>query len=153
MTTHAIATAHHSGIQLTARLRRRWPTPLDVGATAVTLPLVLRRPATLSGTVSAWSVLLAGVIYLAWGSARGDLTSARRLAAQTTAVLVLGAAAVAAAALEQKQALYLLAAAWFGHALWDLVHHRLNAVVPRWYAETCLASDLLITAGLLFTAR
>ena len=153
MTTHLTATEHHIGIQLTASLRRRWPTALGLGATAVTLPLVLRLPATLSVTVSAWSVLLAGVIYLAWGSARGDLTSARRLAAQTAAVLVLGAAAVAAAALEQKQALYLLAAAWFGHALWDLVHHRLNAVVPRWYAETCLASDLLVTAGLLFTAR
>ena len=68
MTTHAIATAHHSGIQLTASLRRRWPTALGLGATAVTLPLVLRRPATLSGTVSAWSVLLAGVVYLTWAA-------------------------------------------------------------------------------------
>ena len=153
MTTHATAAEDQTGIQLTASLRRRWPTALGLAVTAVTLPLVLRLPAKVSVTVSAWLVLLAGVVYLAWGSARGDLTSARRLAAQTTAVLVLGAAAVAAAALEQKQALYLLAAAWFGHALWDLVHHHLNAVVPRWYAETCLASDLLITAGLLFTAR
>ncbi len=153
MTTHATATEHHSGIQLTASLRRRWPTALGLGATGVTLPLVLRLPATSSVTVSAWSVQLASVVYLTWGSAGGDLTHAARLAAQTAAVLVLGATAVAAAALDQKAAVYLLAAAWFGHAVWDLVHHRLNAVVPRWYAETCLASDLLITAGLLFTAR
>jgi GNAT superfamily N-acetyltransferase len=99
---------------LSGPLRRRWPTALGLGATGVTLPLVLSLPATLSLTIRAWSVLLAGVIYLTWGTARGELTRPRQLAAQTAAVLALGAAAVTAAALDHEQGLYLLAAAWFG---------------------------------------
>ena len=138
---------------LVAAVRRRWPTALGLAATGLVMPVVLRLPATLSVTVSAWSVLLAGVIYLTWGAARGDLARKRRLVAQTAAVLVLGAVAVVAVGLDHRAGLYLLAAGWFAHAVWDLVHHRMGAVVPRWYAETCLVADLVVTAGLLVTAR
>jgi hypothetical protein len=36
-----------------------------------------------------------------------------------------------------------------GHGVWDVFHHRANAVVWRWYAETCIVYDLLLAAAVL----
>ena len=44
---------------------------------------------------------------------------------------------------------YVLAAGWFGHGVWDLVHLRRDAVVSRSYAEWCGVLDVLIAAELL----
>ena len=47
---------------------------------------------------------------------------------------------------------YVAGAAWFGHAAWDVVHHRdlsqhhAVGVVPRGYAEFCIVLDLLVGA-------
>lgn len=139
-------------------LRRRWPTGLGLGATAAASAVMTLLPDGLVLAISAWSVLLAAVIYLVWGVTRDQLTPTagqpgrRRLTAQTTAVLAFGAAAVAALTLDRAAATYLLAGAWLCHAGWDVAHHRANAVVPRWYAETCLAADLVVAAYLIATA-
>ncbi|MGY1636936.1 DUF6010 family protein [Geodermatophilus sp. SYSU D00742] len=128
----------------------RWPTALGAVAAVPGFVLVAQLPEHPQACVSAWCVLLAAVIYLTWGTtARGDLGDRRLLTAQTTAVLGFGAVAMVAVAVDLDAAPYVLAAGWLAHAAWDVVHHRLGRVVPRWYAETCLVADLTIATALL----
>jgi hypothetical protein len=134
---------------LPAALTRRWPTAVGIVAATTSLALLAPLPERLQTSISAWCVLLAAVIYLGWGTARGDLADRRLLGAQTAAVLAFGAMAVAAVAAEPDAARYMLAAGWLAHAAWDVAHHRANRVVPRWYAETCLAADLIVASALL----
>jgi hypothetical protein len=128
---------------------RRWPAALGAVAAVNSLVLLARFPAPVQVWISAWCVLLAAVIYLTWGTARGDLGDRRLLTAQTAAVLGFGATALAAVAVDPDAARYVLAAGWLAHATWDVVHHRLGRVVPRWYAETCLVADVTLAAALL----
>lgn len=133
----------------TGALARRWPTALGVAAIAGGLALVSPLPGRMQTCVSAWCVLLAAVIYLVWGTARGDLGARRWLTAQTAGVLGFAVVAVGAAAADPAVARYVLAAGWLAHAGWDLVHHHADRVVPRWYAEFCMVCDLLIAGALL----
>ena len=130
-------------------LARRWPTALGAVAAVNSFVLVARLPEQAQAWISAWCVLLAAVIYLTWGTARGDLVNRRLLTAQTAAVLGFGAVAMTAVAVDVDAARHVLAAGWLAHATWDVVHHRIGRVVPRWYAETCLVADLTIATALL----
>ncbi|MGY1641256.1 hypothetical protein ACI782_09005 [Geodermatophilus sp. SYSU D00703] len=130
-------------------LARRWPTGVAVVATAASLTLLSPLPDRVQTWVSAWCVLLAAVVYLTWGTARGELGSRILLTGQTAAVLGFGAVAIAAVVAEPAAARHVLAAGWLAHAAWDVVHHRIGRVVPRWYAETCLVADLLLATALL----
>jgi hypothetical protein len=134
---------------LRGALARRWPTAVGAVAAVTGFVLVAQSPENAQAWISAWCVLLAAVIYLTWGTARGDLGDRRLLTAQTAAVLGFGAVAIAAAAVDLDVARYLLAAGWLAHAAWDVAHHRIGRVVPRWYAETCLVADLTIATALL----
>ena len=134
---------------LLGALARRWPAALGAVAAVASLVLVAPLPAPAQASISAWCVLLAAVIYLTGGTARGDLGDRRLLTAQTAAVLGFGAVAMAAVAVDPATARYVLAAGWLAHATWDVAHHRIGRVVPRWYAETCLAADLTIATALL----
>jgi hypothetical protein len=148
--TTAVSAAQTTGGRgLIGALTRRWPAALGVVAAVNSLVLVARFPAPAQVWVSAWCVLLAAVIYLTWGTARGDLGDRRLLTAQTAGVLGFGAVALAAVAVDPAAARYVLAAGWLAHATWDVVHHRLGRVVPGWYAETCLVADLTLAAALL----
>jgi hypothetical protein len=150
--TSTIRTAADTPSWVTRRpgpLTRRWPTGVGVGAAVASLALVSPLSAQLQIWITAWSVLLAAVVYLTWGTARGDLGDRRWLSAQTAAVLGFGAVAIAAVAADPADARYVLAAGWLAHAVWDVVHHRAGRVVPRWYAETCLVADLLLATVLL----
>jgi hypothetical protein len=137
------------GTGLPGVLARRWPTGVAFVATAASLTLLSPLPGRVQVWTSAWCVLLAAVIYLTWGTARGELADRRRLTAQTAGVLAFGAIAVTAAGVDPDAARYVLAAGWTAHAAWDAVHHRLDRVVPRWYAETCLVADLCLATVLL----
>jgi hypothetical protein len=97
----------------------------------------------------AWWLLTAAVVYLSWGTARGELGQRRWLTAQTAGTLAFGAVAIAVVAVDLSSAAYVMAAGWLTHALWDVVHHRADKVVPRWYAEACLATDLTVAASLI----
>jgi hypothetical protein len=130
-------------------LARRWPAALGAIAAVNSFVVVARLPESAQAWTSAWCVLLAAVIYLTWGTARGDLSDRRLLTAQTAAVLGFGAVALTAVAVDPAAARYVLAAGWLAHAAWDVVHHRLGRVVPRWYAETCLVADLVLAVALL----
>jgi hypothetical protein len=148
-------TATTSGAPVRARdnwsgaLARRWPTALGAIAAVNSLVLLARFPAQVHTWVSAWCLLLAAVIYLTWGAVRDEYGHRRLLTAQTAAVLGLGAVAMTAVTVTPDAARYVLAAGWLAHAAWDLVHHRIGRVVPRWYAETCLVADLTVAAALL----
>src|SRR3954447_14988184 len=58
---------HRTG--LTGALARRWPTGVGIAATAASLAMLAPLPERVQIYVSAWSVLLAAVIYLTWGTA------------------------------------------------------------------------------------
>jgi hypothetical protein len=149
-TTHPHNTASTGEAhQVVHAVTRRWPTGLGIAATAGATLLLELLPQRLAFLTSAWSVLLAAIIYLTWGAHRGAYSRPGLLRAQTAAVMTFGAIAIAAGAVDHRLGVCILAAGWLGHAAWDVAHHRMNAVVPRWYAETCLVSDLLVAAGLL----
>jgi len=148
-TIRSAADTPSPGTRRPGPLARRWPGGVGLGAGVASLALVSPLPAQLQIWISAWSVLLAAVIYLTWGSARGDLGDRRWLSAQTAAVLGFGAVAMAAVAVDPAAARYVLAAGWLTHAAWDVVHHRAGRVVPRWYAETCMVADVLLATALL----
>jgi hypothetical protein len=137
------------GSRLSGAVARRWPTVLGVTAATVSLAVLAPLPNRVQTPITAWGVLVAAVIYLTWGTARGELDDRRRLTAQTAAVLGFGAAAIAAVTAAPGTAHYVLAAGWLAHAAWDVVHHHADRVVPRWYAELCMACDLVVAASLL----
>lgn len=153
--TNPVTTAHRRPTPAAGRTRRsgalarRWPAGVGLSAAVASLAVLAPLPERVQIWTSAWSVLLAAVIYLTWGTARGDLGDRHLLTAQTAAVLGFGAVAMAALAVDPPTARYVLAAGWLAHATWDIAHHRIGRVVPRWYAETCLAADLTIAAALL----
>lgn len=130
-------------------LARRWPTAVAVAATLASMALVAPLPDHAQTWISAWGVLVAGVIYLTWGTARGELVERRWLTLQTVGVVAFGTVAIAAGAVDHDAARYVLAAGWLAHAVWDVVHHHADRVVPRWYSELCLVCDLLLAGSLL----
>lgn len=131
------------------RWRRRWPTAVAVAATAASLALVSPLSVQVQTWVSAWGVLTAAVIYLTWGTSRGELPRGRWLTLETAGVLTFGALAITATATDPASARYVLAAGWLAHAVWDVIHHRADRVVPRWYAELCMVCDLVVAMSLL----
>ena len=76
-------------------------------------------------------------------SGRGELLI------QTGGLVVFGGLALVGLTVAPEAARYVLAAGWFGHGVWDLVHLRRNAVVSRSYAEWCGVLDILIAAELV----
>ena len=136
-------------VRMATAVRRRWPTGFALAATSICLSLIAPLPHSWQTGITGFSVLLAAVIYLTWGSVRSELTRGR-LAAQTAGVLAFGALAIAGVGVAPHLGRYLLAAGWLAHAAWDVVHHRMNRVVPRWYAETCMVSDFMIAGMLIF---
>lgn len=138
-----------AGRRLRDALARRWPTALGVAATTASLAVIAPVPHHVQTVITAWGVLTAAVIYLAWGTARGELTGRRWLTIETAGVLAFGALAITATATDPQAARYVLAAGWLGHAAWDVAHHRADRVVPRWYAELCLICDLIVATSLL----
>lgn len=130
-----------------AVLRRRgasWPVLL--ASMAVVLLLQLQH------------VLDATVAILALASAIAIVGLLRRpgrteLGVQIGGMVIFGGLALVGLTAAPEVARYVLAAAWFGHGVWDLVHLRRDAVVSRSYAEWCGVVDILIAAQLLFAAQ
>lgn len=130
-------------------LSRHWPVAVGIAATAASLAAIAPLPDRVQTWISAFGVLTAAVIYLTWGTARGELADRRWLTAQTAGVLAFGAAAIAAVVAAPDAGRYVLAAGWLAQAGWDIVHHRADRVVPRWYAELCMVCDAAIATALL----
>ncbi|GLY22117.1 hypothetical protein Misp04_18490 [Micromonospora sp. NBRC 101691] len=124
-------------------LRRRWPTLL---ALLMTVDMWFT-----SNVPSAWLLLVLPTGYLVVGAYRRRLGDGRALAVQVAGALVWGGVAVVAATAAEPLATWLLAAGWLAHSAWDVVHHRLDRVVPRGYAEWCAVLDAAVGVAILLT--
>ena len=73
----------------------------------------------------------------------------RELALQVAALVAWLALVLLALSASPALGLWLVAAGWAAHGLWDLWHLRRDAVVSRSYAEWCCVFDVLLAAQLL----
>jgi hypothetical protein len=90
-----------------------------------------------------WTLLLCQAAYLLWGrrASRVQLVMFGLYVALAAVVIIVSPHA----------AVLLIAAGWGAHAVWDLVHHVRNAVVPRWWSEFCGVFDLVVAVTILLT--
>lgn len=122
---------------------RHWPIAFGL---AVVLVLYL------SGIMRDFAdgLIVAALIYLAWGVVRGSYRSRRILWLETVGVLVFGAGTLLALILDDTSARIILAVGWVAHAAWDVYHYRRDIVVARWWAEQCAVVDIAIAGFLLW---
>jgi hypothetical protein len=144
--TAAIAVSVAAGCYLgAAAMGRRWVgwVGIPAGTGAVVLGEVIGLPwwAAL-GLVAA----AAAGIGVAAGLAHGHVT------AEALAMLAFGGCAVAAVVVSGRVGLVLAGSALAVHAVWDVVHYRRDAVVPRSLAEACIAIDLPVGLGVVASA-
>jgi hypothetical protein len=129
-----------------AKLRRReasWP----VLVVFITPFIVLRALDLISPTPVYTAIALA---VLVWGAVDGQLRRPDPFRVQALGMLGFGAVALAGLAVDPDLGRYLVAAGWFGHGIWDLVHLKLDKVVARSYAMWCGILDVGIAVELLF---
>jgi hypothetical protein len=93
--------------------------------------------------------LVAALVFVVLGLARGQLQRPGGLTLQAAGMLAFGATALVALYVSPDLGSYLVAFALLGHAAWDAVHFRLDRVVPRSYAEFCGVLDLLLGVTIL----
>lgn len=138
---------HHAGHGLDlAWLAARWPVLLGLALLALTL-----WPGGFDG--SPWMVLVIAGLYPAIGVLRRSIQGRDLWALQLGGLAVFGGVTALAAALGGTQtAAFVVAAGLAGHAVWDAFHRRANAVVWRWYAETCVVLDLLLALAVVAVA-
>ena len=74
------------------------------------------------------------------------------LAAQSVALVAYGGVAVAALALGPTAGAILASLALIAHAIWDVIHYRRNAVVPRSLAEACMFFDVPLGVTIIVLA-
>jgi hypothetical protein len=98
-----------------------------------------------------WALPLLPLSYLLFGAVRGRLRSPRAWGTQAAGLLGFTALASVGLFADPRLGQYVVGAGWAGHAVWDLVH-RDGTVVPRWYADLCFPTDLLIAAALVAAA-
>jgi hypothetical protein len=123
--------------------RQRWTWPF----------LVASVPFLFLAQLQPWVppvVVLAAVAVgaVAWGAGHG-LHHEHDFRLQIAGMVVFGAFAVVALLVNVDVARYVLAAGWFGHAVWDWVHLSRKRVVEPSYAECCGTIDVLAAVGLV----
>ena len=145
----------------------------ELAALTVLMPLVYLGAAVLDRRWSAWVVLLAGIavltlvpstpqvvpsvgflvaalVFLALGVARGQWRKPGGLPLQTVGMLAFGSIVLVALYVEPVLGGVLVAIGLIGHAAWDAYHYLRDRVVARSYAEFCAVLDLLVGAAVLF---
>ncbi|WP_460888034.1 hypothetical protein [Promicromonospora xylanilytica] len=126
-----------------AWLRSRWPV-------LVGLLLLVGTLAGGGAGVPTWLVFAMALVYPVVGILRNRIRGRSMVLLQAAGLAVFGGISLLAGALAgQDTGAYVLAAGLVGHGVWDVFHHRANAVVWRWYAETCVVYDLLLAAAVL----
>jgi hypothetical protein len=133
-------------------LKRWWPGAVGLALGVIGLTDI--QPWTPAETTT-WLLPVLALAYLALGAVRGQLHDGGVLAVQLAGVATFSLLALIAIVVDPQVGHHVVAAGWFGHAAWDVAHHRdLNrhsgtAVVPRGYAEWCFVLDLLVGASLV----
>lgn len=135
-------TEHVHGFDL-VWLRERWPV-------LVGLLLLVGTLAGGGAGVPTWLVFAMALVYPVVGILRNSIRGRSMVLLQAAGLAVFGGISLLAGVLVgQDTGAYVLAAGLLGHGVWDLFHHRANAVVWRWYAETCVVYDVLLAAAVL----
>ncbi|MEU5883993.1 hypothetical protein [Spirillospora sp. NPDC047279] len=96
--------------------------------------------------------VLAGLalVFLVLGAITGTPYGRGEFGIQAAGMLGFGAIALVALAVDPDLGRYLVAAGWFLHGVWDVVHLKRDKVVSRTYAEACGVIDISVAAALLF---
>jgi hypothetical protein len=133
------------GYLIFVRVPRHWSWPVVIASlVAVTVVRVL-------DVISLATFLsIAMLAMLIWGAIRKDLHKPGMVRVQALGALGFGALALTGLALDPDIGIYLIAAGWFLHGVWDFVHLRIDKVVSRTFAEWCGVFDILVAAQLLF---
>lgn len=132
------------GYLIFVRVPRRWHWPVVIASlTAVT---VVRALDVIS---VATFLVIAMLAMLIWSAVRKDLHKPGMVRVQALGALGFAALAPTGLALDPDVGIYLVAAGWFLHGVWDLVHLRLDKVVSRTFAEWCGVFDILVAAQLI----
>ncbi|THV42563.1 hypothetical protein [Glycomyces buryatensis] len=125
------------------RRRLSWPVVFALSAVMTALQIIgLVRPSLVFAVLA--------LAALVWGAIDRRLLRDGMFRLQALGMLGFGALALVAFTVDADLARYVIAAAWLAHGAWDIVHHRLDRVVSRSYAEACGVLDVLIAAGLIF---
>lgn len=90
----------------------------------------------------------AAAVVVVVGAVRGRLRD-RRFLVQVAGMVAFGVLGLVALAADPDLARYLVAAGWFLHGVWDLVHHRLRVTVDRSFAEFCAVLDIAVAVALV----
>lgn len=125
-----------------------------IGLRRASWPVVAALSAVIAATqfleVSTAAVLAAlSAAVLVWGALKGEAHRPGPFRVQVLGAIGFGALAAVGLAVDPDVGRYAVAAAWLLHGVWDIVHHRLDRVVSRSYAEACAVLDFMIAAGLL----
>jgi hypothetical protein len=100
-----------------------------------------------------WIFLGFGAFFIVYGRLHDVTRPASVLPVQAIAMVGFGIAAAVALVIEGRAGAYLVAIGLFGHAAWDVRHHRANTVVVRSMAEFCCVLDTLLAVAILVVAR
>jgi hypothetical protein len=129
-----------------AKLRRpqaSWPVLV-----VLITPFVVLRALDVVAPTAVFSAV--ALIVLLWGALDGRLRRPDPFRVQALGMLGFGAIALAGLVVDPDLGRYLVAAGWFLHGVWDLVHFKLDKVVARSYAMWCGILDVGIAIELLF---
>jgi hypothetical protein len=129
-----------------AKLRRpraSWPV-LVVGIT----PFIVLRAVDVIAPTAVFSAV--ALVVLVWGAVDGQLRRPDPFRVQALGMVGFGALALAGLVVDPDLGRYLVAAGWFLHGVWDVVHFKLDKVVARSYALWCAVLDVGIAAELVF---
>ena len=129
-----------------AALDRRWTAWVLLLAG---LPIATFIPST-SEVVPSVVLLIAALVFLVLGVARGLWQKPGGVPLQTVGMLAFGSTVLVALYVDPDLGGTLVAIALIGHAAWDAYHFVRNRVVPRSYAEFCIFVDLLLGAAILY---
>lgn len=132
------------GYLIFVRVPRRWSWPVAIAAVAAVTAVRALDVISLASFLG--TAMLA---MLVWSAVRKDLHKPGMVRVQALGAIGFGALALAGLALDPQVGIYLVAAGWFLHGVWDFVHLRLDKVVSRTFAEWCGVVDILVAAQLL----
>jgi hypothetical protein len=129
-----------------AKLRRpqaSWPVLV-----VLITPFIVLRALDVVAPTAVFSAV--APIVLVWGAVDGQLLRPGAFGVQAVGMLGFGGIALAGLVVDPDLGRYLVAAGWFLHGVWDLVHFKLDKVVARSYAVWCGILDVGIAIELVF---
>ncbi len=119
-----------------------WPVVvLLAGAVAIGEVTGIMAPSTL--------LVGASLVLLVWVMFTGEIDSTPNMRLQVVGVVFFCGLALAGLAVDPAIGVYVIAAGWFLHGVWDFVHIWRDRVVSKTFAEWCGVLDVLIAAQLV----